>query len=105
MKTTMVSVLTVTLLAGSTARAKETNQQKRDAIQKMATDTLNNLYQIHPAAQADVQKSAGYAVFDNMGVHLLLVSTARGSGMAVNSKTKQDTFMKMISAGAGLGSG
>lgn len=40
-----------------------------------------------------------------MGVHLLLVSTARGSGLAVNSKTKQDTFMKMISAGAGLGVG
>ena len=106
MKTTMVvPVLAVTLLAGSTARAKETKEQKRDAIQKMATDTLNNLYQIHPAARADVQKSAGYAVFDNMGVHLLLVSTARGSGLAVNSKTKQDTYMKMISAGAGLGVG
>ena len=101
----VVPVLTVTLLAGSTARAKETNQQKRDAIQKMATDTLNNLYQIHPAARADVQKSAGYAVFDNTGVHLLLVSTAHGSGLAVNSKTKQDTYMKMISAGAGLGVG
>ena len=106
MKTTMVvPVLAVTLWAGSTARAKETKEQKRDAIQKMATDTLNNLYQIHPAARADVQKSAGYAVFDNMGVHLLLVSTARGSGLAVNSKTKQDTYMKMISAGAGLGVG
>ena len=106
MKSTMVvPVLAVTLLAGSTARAKETKEQKRDAIQKMATDTLNNLYQIHPAALADVQKSAGYAVFDNMGVHLLLVSTARGSGVAVNSKTKQDTYMKMISAGAGLGVG
>jgi len=50
MKTTMVvPVLAVTLWAGSTARAKETKEQKRDAIQKMATDTLNNLYQIHPA--------------------------------------------------------
>jgi lipid-binding SYLF domain-containing protein len=106
MKLTMVvPVLTLTLLAGSTARAKETNQQKRDNIQKMATETLDNLYKIHPAARADVQKSAGYAVFDNMGVHLLLVSTAHGSGVAVNSQTKQDTYMKMISAGAGLGVG
>ena len=40
-----------------------------------------------------------------MGTNLLLVSTARGAGVAVNSKTKQDTFMKMISAGAGLGIG
>ena len=40
-----------------------------------------------------------------MGANLFLLSTARGAGMAVNSKTKQDTFMKMISAGAGLGVG
>jgi lipid-binding SYLF domain-containing protein len=40
-----------------------------------------------------------------MGTNLLLLSTARGAGMAVNSKTRQETFMKMISAGAGLGMG
>jgi hypothetical protein len=38
-----------------------------------------------------------------MGVNVLLLSTARGSGPAVNNKTKQETFMKMASAGAGLG--
>jgi hypothetical protein len=38
-----------------------------------------------------------------MGVNVLLLSTARGSGLAVNNKTKQETFMKMASAGAGLG--
>jgi len=36
---------------------------------------------------------------------VLLLSTARGSGLAVNNKTKQETFMKMASAGAGLGMG
>jgi lipid-binding SYLF domain-containing protein len=40
-----------------------------------------------------------------MGTNLLLLSTARGAGIAVNSKSKQETFMKMISAGAGLGIG
>jgi lipid-binding SYLF domain-containing protein len=40
-----------------------------------------------------------------MGTNLLLLSTARGAGIAVNSKTRQETFMKMISAGAGLGVG
>jgi len=33
------------------------------------------------------------------------VSTARGSGIAVNSYTKQETFMKMVSGDAGLGVG
>jgi hypothetical protein len=35
----------------------------------------------------------------------LLLSTARGAGVAVDSNSKQETFTKMISAGAGLGIG
>jgi len=71
----------------------------------MAAQSLKDLYKKEPTAQGAIQKSAGYAVFNNMGTNLFLLSTARGSGMAVNSKSKQETFMKMISAGAGLGLG
>ena len=71
----------------------------------MATETLQDLYKLQPASQGAIQKSAGYAVFDNMGTNLLLVSTARGSGIAVKTSSKQETFMKMVSAGAGLGVG
>jgi lipid-binding SYLF domain-containing protein len=71
----------------------------------MAAETLQDLYKLEPTSRASIQKSAGYAVFDNMGVNVLLVSTARGSGIAVNSGTKQETFMKMGSAGVGLGAG
>jgi lipid-binding SYLF domain-containing protein len=63
------------------------------------------LYKAEPTAHAAIQKSAGYAVFNNMGTNLLLVSTARGAGVAVNTKSKQETFMKMASAGGGLGVG
>ena len=38
-------------------------------------------------------------------MHVLLLSTEHGGGEAVNSKTKHETFMKMISAGAGIGLG
>ena len=58
------------------------------------------LYKAEPTAQAAIQKSAGYAVFNNMGTNLSLVSTARGAGIAVNTKSKQETFRKMVSAGA-----
>ncbi|HTQ61074.1 MAG TPA: YSC84-related protein [Candidatus Solibacter sp.] len=71
----------------------------------MAAQTLQDLYKMEPTAQSSIQKSAGYAVFNNMGTNLLLLSTARGAGIAINSKSKQETFMKMISAGAGLGLG
>jgi lipid-binding SYLF domain-containing protein len=101
----MIRVLVVTLLLAGLSTAKDSPDQKREKIRKMAAQTLQDLYKLQPTAQAVIQKSAGYAVFNNMGTNLLLVSTARGAGMAVNSKTKQETFMKMISGGAGLGMG
>jgi lipid-binding SYLF domain-containing protein len=71
----------------------------------MANRTLQDLYKLEPAAQTAIQGSAGYAIFNNLKRNMWQVSTARGAGVAVNSETKQETFMKMISAGAGLGKG
>ena len=98
-------LLGVSLVTVGFVCAKDSPDQQREKIRKMASATMTDLYKLQPSSQAAVQKSAGYAVFNNMGTNLLLLSTARGAGVAVNSKTKQDTFMKMISAGAGLGIG
>ena len=101
----IATVLAMMLLAVNFASAKDSPDKKRDKTRKMATKTLKDLYKLKPAAQGAIQKSAGYAVFDNFGTNLLVLSTARGSGLAVNTSTKQETFMKMVSAGAGLGIG
>ena len=101
----IASSLGVVLLAAGLASAGDSPDQKREKTRKMAAQTLQDLYKAEPTAQAAIQKSAGYAVFNNLGTNLFLLSTARGAGIAVNSKTKQETFMKMISAGAGLGLG
>jgi lipid-binding SYLF domain-containing protein len=101
----VVSSLALILLAGAVASAKDSPDQKRDKTRKMASQTLDELYKLQPSSKELIQKSAGYAVFNNMGTNLLLLSTARGAGIATNSKTNQDTFMKMVSAGAGLGVG
>jgi lipid-binding SYLF domain-containing protein len=98
-------LLSLTLLTAVLANAKDSPDQQREKIRKMAAATMTELYGLQPASQAAVQKSAGYAVFNNMGTNLLLLSTARGAGVAVNSKTKSHTFMKMTSVGAGLGVG
>jgi lipid-binding SYLF domain-containing protein len=96
--------MVVVVLAGGFAHA-DSPEQKRDKTRKMAAQTLQDLYKLQPTAQTSLEKSAGYAVFNNMGTNLLLLSTARGAGIAVNTQSKQETFMKMISAGAGLGLG
>lgn len=106
MRLRMISqVLIVTLLIASVASAKDTPDQKREKTRKMAAQTLQDLYKLQPTAQAAIRKAAGYAVFSNMGANVLLLSTARGAGMAVESKTQKETFMRMVSAGAGLGLG
>ena len=102
---TIARVLAINLLAAGLSSAEDSPNQQREKIRKMASQALTDLYKLHPAARGAIQQSAGYAVFSNIAVNLLLLSTARGGGLAVNSKTKQETFMKMLSVGAGLGAG
>lgn len=101
----IASSLAVVLVAAGLASAGDSPDKKREKTRKMADATLEDLYKLQPTCREAIQKSAGYAVFNNMGANLFLLSTARGAGVAVNSKTRQDTFMKMISAGAGPGVG
>ena len=101
----LVAFLAVTGLSAGLSSARDSPDQEREKIRQMASQALADLYKLHPAAQGAIQKSAGYAVFSSLGVNLLLLSTAHGGGLAVNSKAKQETFMKMMSVGAGLGAG
>lgn len=102
----IATIFTVSLLIVATSFGDEKkDEENRQKIRKMATQTLQDLYKLQPPSKAAIHKSAGYAVFNNMGTKILLLSTARGAGIAVDSKTKQETFMKMISAGGGLGVG
>ena len=98
-------LLFVAIVASGMANAKDTPDQKREKTRKMAAQTLQDLYKLQPLSKAALQKAAGYAVFNNIGTNVLLLSTARGAGLAVNSANRQETFMKMISAGGGLGLG
>jgi lipid-binding SYLF domain-containing protein len=101
----VVAMVALVLLSAGALRADDDVAKKKAKIQQAATDTLNDLYKIQPSARGAIQSAAGYAVFKNFGTNLLVVSTASGAGVAVNSKTKQETYMKMISGGAGLGVG
>jgi lipid-binding SYLF domain-containing protein len=83
----------------------ETPAEQRAEIQKMRATTLERLYKVHPAARADVQKAAGYAVFSNVGINLILLSAAGGSGVAHDNRSGKDVYMKMVSGGFGIGLG
>jgi lipid-binding SYLF domain-containing protein len=79
----------------------------RAKIRAMRDTVLADLYKLHPDAKAKIKKAAGYAVFSNVGVNLIFASFAGGHGIVVKDGLLSDTetFMKMGSAGVGLGLG
>jgi|CXWL01.1.fsa_nt_gi lipid-binding SYLF domain-containing protein len=89
------------------AQAKKTADEQRAAIKQTRDDVLAELYKLNPAAQTRIKKAAGYAVFTNVGVNLVLASFAGGHGIVVEKGMIRDTetYMKMGSAGLGLGLG
>jgi lipid-binding SYLF domain-containing protein len=100
----MVAALVCALAV--TAPAADSNiENKQNEIRKMKQDTLQRLYKADPDAKSAVEDAAGYAVFSNLGVKILVAGSGNGQGIAVNSKTKNETFMKMLELQAGLGMG
>ena len=92
--------------AAQTTPAPDPKIAKRQAeIRTMARDTLQRLYKAQPLAKAAVHDAAGYAVFSNTGVKILVAGSGKGRGLAVNNKSKAETFMKMLELQAGLGAG
>ncbi len=87
------------------ANAADDKAKKQENVQKMADKVLQDLYKTQPKAKAAVEKAAGYAVFNNMGVKILVAGSGKGSGLAKNNKTQKITYMKMIEVQAGLGFG
>ena len=90
-------------IVANAADDKKAEEQK--AVRKMAQDTLQRLYKAEPKAKGAVQAAAGYAVFSNTGVKILMLGSGKGEGIAVNNKSKQETFMKVVELQAGLGFG
>ena len=61
---TIGALFSLSLLNGGLACAKDSPDQQRDKVRKMAATTLTDLYKIQAEARTAIQNSAGYAVFD-----------------------------------------
>ena len=97
---TLACLLVIVANAADDKKAEEQN-----AVRKMAQGTLQRLYKAEPKAKGAVEGAAGYAVFSNTGVKILMLGSGKGEGLAVNNKSKQETFMKVVELQAGLGFG
>jgi lipid-binding SYLF domain-containing protein len=96
----VVALTIVPALGGETKK-----QQKQQEVRQMADETLGRLYKAEPSAKEAISRAAGYAVFSNVGVKIMVAGSGNGKGIAVNNKNKQETFMKMLEIQGGLGFG
>jgi lipid-binding SYLF domain-containing protein len=77
----------------------------RQEVQSVAQQALSALYAATPGARRAVESSAGYAAFSTFGMKLMIAGGTRGKGLAVNKRTNNQTYMKMLEVQGGLGFG
>lgn len=108
----LIAGLTLTTGCTSNIRASAPGEDRQVAVEEarvetreMARDTLQALYRDRPAARQGIEKAAGYAVFSNFGMKILVAGGGTGQGVAVNNATRREVFMRMAEVQAGLGFG
>ena len=87
-----------------TAQAELSDKNKRET-QEMRQEVLTQLYANNPEVKDLIAGAEGYAVFNNGGINLILLSAGSGKGVAHDNKSGQDVYMRMATGGVGLGLG
>ncbi|MCU0760110.1 MAG: hypothetical protein MUF07_13065 [Steroidobacteraceae bacterium] len=87
--------------AAFTASDKVARQQ--EDLRKMARSTIEELYRLQPRSQDALKNAAGYAVFSNFGLKILVGGGGSGNGVAFDREGRNVTYMKMAEIQAGLG--
>ena len=93
------------LISGCGPSTKLPVEERQKLVMDMETETLERLYQEAPATKDKIKKAAGYGVFSNANVNIILVSAGGGYGVVVDNSTGERTYMKMGLGGIGLGLG
>ncbi len=83
----------------------KTAEEDRQEVREMRSEVLARLYEQNSEAEGLIAEAEGYAVFDNGGINLILFSGGSGKGVAHDNKSGKDIFMRMATAGVGLGLG
>lgn len=106
----LTSLLLASIFLAASAQASifkkdATPEQQRAEIREIRDQTLAELYKDQPSARGVIENAAGYAVFSNFGVKILVAGGGTGKGLAVVNETGKETFMNVAEVQAGLGFG
>ena len=106
---TVLCAVTVVGLSSARVSAEDDwksmkQESKRMKVDETAQEALTKLLADDPKAKALFEKAHGWAVFDNLKLAFGF-SGGGGQGVAVNRESGDKTYMKMGTAGVGLGLG
>ena len=93
------------MVAGCATPAGNSASEQQASVRRMRSETLAELYAKKPIVKESIAKSAGYAVFSNININLLLLSSGNGYGVARDAASGKDVYMRMQMLGVGLGAG
>ena len=106
---TVISIIAALLVLNATffatAQNAEKKKKKQAKVLEMKDKALADLIKGKPETASEIKNAPGYAVFDNNGIHLLLLATSRGNGVVISNRGDAPFFMKMRQIGAGPGIG
>ncbi|MFT7287015.1 MAG: lipid-binding SYLF domain-containing protein [Halieaceae bacterium] len=105
LRTFSLAVLIVVPLSASAFLGQTSPEEQREKLSSARDAALSTLFELQPSAKAELENAKGFAVFSNIGINVLLVSTQRGGGILHDNRSGEETYMKMFSAGGGWGMG
>ena len=100
-----IAAFLIALAVAAAPAFADKSDKKRAKIMSMRDKTLTELFESRPQAKAEIDDAVGYAVFSNVGVNVIFLSAGGGSGVAHDNRSGQNTYMKMATAGVGIGLG
>ena len=92
-------------MSGCASIPGKTGEEQSEAIDALAERTLKDLYKQEPKSKEEIGSSVGYAIMNNKFMKIPIVGAGSGYGVAINNKTGEKTYLKIVrfDVGSGLG--
>ena len=101
----VIYIILALSIGGCVTPGNKTSAEKRQSILAMKNKVLSDIYRLKPDVRSQISRAAGYAVFSNVNINVILASFGGGYGVVKNNRTGKQTFMKMGEVGLGFGAG
>jgi len=92
-------------ISGCASIPGKTGEEQSEAINTLAERTLKDLYKQEPKSKEEIGDSVGYAIMKNKFTKVPIVGAGSGYGVAINKKTGEKTYLKIVRFDIGGGYG